>query len=213
MFVIGGLSGIFMANTPVDIYIHDTYFIVAHIHYVLFGGSLFAIFAGIYFWFPKMFGRMLNEPLGKMHFCLSLVFITLLFLGQMGVGYAGQPRRLWDPHQYELWKHLQPLNRWTSFFAFGLFVAQLPFVLNFFASLFGRVRAGHNPWRVGTLEWTVPSPPPYHNFDVIPTVVRGPHELGNPDVLRRLGRDWIGQTEALPAEAPTAPAAQAQGTT
>jgi len=144
------------------------------------------------------------------------VLITLLFGGQLAVGYAGQPRRLWDPHQYSFLAHLQPLNRWTSAFAFALGLAQLIFVWNFFATVLRGKAASANPWNVGTLEWTVPSPPPPHNFDRIPQVVRGPHELSNPEVLRALGRDWIAQDEELPRPMarPTlvaAPAASGQG--
>jgi cytochrome c oxidase subunit 1 len=112
---------------------------------------------------------------------------------------------MWDPHQYGFLRHLAPINRWTSYFGFALGAAQLLFVINFLANVFRRPNAEANPWQVGTLEWTVSSPPPPHNYDPIPRVVRGPHEFSNPEVERALGRDWISQTEELPA--PDAPGA------
>jgi cytochrome c oxidase subunit 1 len=198
VFAVGGLTGIYLATVSTDLYLHDTMFVVGHFHFTMAAATFLAIFAGIYFWFPKMFGRMMDEGLGKAHFWLSLVFITLVFMGQMITGWAGQPRRMWDPHQYEFLKHLAPLNRWTSFFGFALGASQILFMVNFFKNAFGKKTAVANPWEVGTLEWTVPSPPPHHNFDVIPTVVRGPYELSNPLVEQRLGRDWIAQDEELP---------------
>jgi cytochrome c oxidase subunit 1 len=200
VFAMGGLTGIYLATISTDLYLHDTMFVVGHFHLTMAAASFLATFAAIYYWFPKMFGRLLDERLGKLHFWFSLIFMTLLFFGQLAVGYAGQPRRLWDPHQYAFLKHLAPLNRWTSWFGFVLGVSQLLFVVNFFANVFKKPNVVSNPWHVGSLEWTTTSPPPPHNFDQIPTVVRGPHELSNPEVLRRLGRDWIAQTEELPPE-------------
>jgi cytochrome c oxidase subunit 1 len=213
VFALGGLTGLYLATISTDLYLHDTMFVVGHFHLTMAAATFLAIFAGIYYWFPKMFGRLLDERLGKWHFWLSVVLITLVFCGQLAVGYAGQPRRLWDPNAYGFLRHLAPLNRWTSYFAFGLGLSQLLFVWNFFANVFRKPNAEANPWKVGTLEWTVPSPPPPHNFDRIPTVVRGPHELSNPDVLRRLQRDWIAQDEELPppteTERPAIPVAAA----
>src|SRR5581483_113637 len=128
LFVIGGLSGIFMAATPVDIYIHDTMFIVAHLHYVLFASSLFGIFAAIYYWYPKMFGRYMNETWGKVHFVLSFVFGNFVFFPMHILGTAGQPRRYSDPLQYA-WLHpLQSLNQFISISAFILGAAQIIFL-------------------------------------------------------------------------------------
>jgi len=147
-----------------------------------------------------MFGRMMNETLGKAHFWTTFVFIVLVFGGQMVVGYAGQQRRLFDAGaSYSFLSHLLPYNKATTYAAFALGVSQFIFVWNFIYSMFRGKKAGDNPWNVGTLEWTVPSPPPHHNFDVIPTVVRGPHEYSSPEVKEKLGRDWIGQAEELPA--------------
>ncbi len=194
MFVIGGLSGIFMASTPVDMYIHDTYFIVAHIHYVLFGGSLFAIFAGIYFWFPKMFGRMMNERLGKLHFWTTFVAYNATFFPMHLLGIAGHMRRIYDPNAYRFLQPLQPLNTFISVSAFVLFAAQLPFIVNFFWSMFRGRPAGMNPWRDNGLEWTVPSPPPHGNFAATPKVLHGPYEFSHPDT----GEDFLPQDQPLP---------------
>jgi len=181
MFIIGGLSGIFMASTPVDMFIHDTYFIVAHLHYVLFGGSLFGIFAGVHYWFPKMFGRTLNETLGKIHFVLTFVFYNLTFFPMHILGMGGMMRRIYDPTQYEFLKPLQPMNVFVSHSAFALGASQILFMLNFLFSLFWGRKADRNPWRANTLEWAAASPPPHGNFEVIPTVYRGPYEYSSPE--------------------------------
>ena len=135
MFAIGGLSGIFMASTPVDIFIHDTYFIVGHIHYVLFGGSLFGAFAGLYFWFPKMFGRMMNETWGKVHFWLTFIFFNGVMFPMHILGMRGMQRRIYDYTQYTHLKGLQPMNIFMSVSAFALGVSQLILIVNFFWSL------------------------------------------------------------------------------
>jgi len=198
MFIIGGLSGIFMANTPVDIYIHDTYFIVAHLHYVLFGGSLFAIFAGIYFWFPKMFGKMMNETLGKIHFWLTFVFYNLVFFPMHLLGMGGHMRRIYDPNQYEFLQPLAPMNKFVSISAFLLGLSQLPFMFNFLWSLVKGKKADINPWRDNGLEWTVPSPPPHGNFAHTPTVYHGPYEFSHPQAAE----DFLPQNQPLPAAPP-----------
>jgi cytochrome c oxidase subunit 1 len=195
MFVIGGLSGIFMAAAPVDMYIHDTYFIVAHIHYVLFGGSLFAIFAGIYFWFPKMFGRMMDERLGRIHFVLTFVFYNCTFFPMHLLGIAGQMRRIYDPNTYAFLRPLQPLNTFISVSAFLLFVSQLPFVWNLFHSMVRGPKAERNPWHDNGLEWTTSSPPPHGNFETTPTVYHGPYEYSRPDMVE----DYLPQSQPLPA--------------
>ena len=178
MFVIGGLSGIFMAATPVDMHIHDTYFIVGHIHYVLFGGSTFAIFAGIYYWFPKMFGRMMNERLGKIHFFLTFIFFNGTFFLMHIIGMHGHPRRIADPTVYEFLRGsgVVGMNQFMTINALLLGVAQLIIVYNFIYSLFFGPKAPANPWHANTLEWSIPSPPPYYNFLKIPTVYRMPYE-------------------------------------
>ena len=182
MFVIGGLSGIFMAATPVDIFIHDTYFIVAHFHYVLFGGTAMAVFGAIYFWFPKMFGRMMNEPLGKLHFFLTFVFMNGTFYTMHILGAVGFPRRLADPYPYRTFEHLQPMNEFITWCAIGMVASQAIFAVNFFYSIFNGQRVGRNPWGSNSLEWSAPSPPGHGNFDFQPVVYRGPYEYGSPEV-------------------------------
>ena len=183
MFVIGGLSGIFMAATPVDIFIHDTYYIVAHFHYVLFCGTAMAVMGAIYFWFPKMFGRSMNEGWGKLHFFLTFIFMNGTFYLMHILGAVGFPRRLADPYHYETFKHLLPMNRFITWCAVGMVLSQVIFAINFFYSIFKGQRVGRNPWRCNTLEWFAPSPPVGHgNFDAQPIVYRGPYEYGSPEV-------------------------------
>jgi cytochrome c oxidase subunit I len=195
-FGIGGLTGLYLADIVADQYLHDTYFVVGHFHLIMAAALLLASFAAVYFWFPKMFGRMMSEGLGKLHFWPTFLALNVVFGGQLLIGWAGMQRRLYDPSAYEFLAHLLPWNVWISRAAYVLGAAQLVFVVNFFVSLRWGKPAPANPWEVGTLEWTLPSPPPHHNFDVIPTVVRGPHELGHPDALAR-GKDWLGQDEVL----------------
>ena len=182
MFVIGGLSGIFMAATPVDIFIHDTYYIVAHFHYVLFGGTAMAVFGAIYFWFPKMFGRMMSERLGKIHFFLTFTFLNGTFFLMHVLGAVGFPRRLADPYHYETFSHLQPMNIFITWCAIGMVASQLIFAFNFIYSMFAGKECGRNPWKANSLEWTAPSPPGHGNFDFQPVVYRGPYEFGSPEV-------------------------------
>jgi cytochrome c oxidase subunit 1 len=196
LFIIGGLSGIFMAATPVDIFIHDTYFIVAHLHYVLFASSLFGIFAGIYFWYPKMFGRQMNETLGKIHFALSFIAGNCVFFPMHILGVAGLRRRIPDITATAFEAPLLDLNRFISISAFVLGAVQIIFVVNFFWSLFRGKVVGRNPWHSNSLEWTAPSPPPHGNFDVEPVVYRGPYEYGHFDEHG----DYLPQTKKLGAD-------------
>ena len=194
MFVIGGLSGIFMASTPVDIFIHDTYFIVAHIHYVVFGGSFFGLFAAIYYWFPKLFGRMMNETLGKIHFFLTFIFFNATFFPMHILGVGGMMRRIYNPMQYEFLQHLQWWNVLITVSAICLGFSQIIFAVNFLWSLFAGKKAERNPWRANTLEWTAPSPPPHGNWgETIPVVHRGPYEYSSPEVPE----DWLPQDRRL----------------
>ncbi len=197
MFVIGGLSGIFMASTPVDLFVHHTYFIVAHIHYVLFGGSIFAIFGGVYFWFPKMFGRMLNEGLGKLHFVLTFVFFNMTFFPMHNLGLGGMMRRIADPMVYEHLRQLQPLNQISTIGAMGLGLTTFVFIWNIVYSLRRGPVAPANPWHSNTLEWTVPSPPPHGNFVRTPVVCHGAYEYSVPG----MEKDYLPQNEPAPENA------------
>ena len=177
MFVIGGLSGIYLAAVPIDIHASDTYFIVAHIHYVLFGGSLFTIFAGIYYWFPKMTGRMYDERLGKLHFWLTFVGFNATFFPMHWLGLQGMPRRVAD---YSTVHHFADINLFISIASFGLGASTVVFLFNMVTSWTRGEPAVGNPWRALTLEWQVSSPPPIFNFDEIPQVVGNPYEYGVP---------------------------------
>ena len=197
MFIIGGLSGILMAATPVDIFIHDTYYIVAHFHYVLFCGTAMAVFGAIYFWFPKMFGRSMNETAGKWHFFLTFVFMNGTFYLMHILGAVGFPRRLADPYHYETFKQMLPMNQFITLCAFAMFLSQIIFAINFFYSIFKGPRVGRNPWRANGLEWFCPSPPVAHgNFDKQPIVYRGPYEYGSPEV----DEDYYPQTQPPPED-------------
>ena len=176
MFVIGGLSGVVMAVPPVDIHIHDTYYIVGHIHYVLFGASMLGVMGAIYFWYPKMFGRMMSSWLGKLHFLLTFVFLNLTFLPMHFLGARGFPRRYAAHDHIDEFAELMPLNQFITYAAFAMGAAQLIFVLNFLVSLFFGKRAEENPWQSTTLEWQTASPPPHGNFGFQPEVQRGPYE-------------------------------------
>ena len=182
MFIIGGLSGIFMAATPVDIFIHDTYFIVAHFHYVLFSGTAMAVFGAIYFWFPKMFGRTMNEFWGKIHFFLTFVFLNGTFFPMHILGIVGFPRRLADPYHYETFNNLQGMNQFITYCAICMVATQVIFAVNFLGSIFFGKPCGRNPWGANGLEWAAPSPPGHGNFDFQPVVYRGPYEYGHPEV-------------------------------
>jgi len=201
MFAIGGLSGVFMASTPVDIYIHDTYFIVAHIHYVLFGGSLFALFGAIYFWYPKMFGRMMDETMGKIHFWLTFVLFNVVFFPMHGVGMVGMMRRIYDSTGYTHLEGIEDTNALISWAAFGLFASGFLFAFNFFWSLKRGRKAEANPWNATTLEWQTPSPPKHGNWEEIPVVYHGPHEYSHPDVE---DKDWLAQNERPDVVSPAA---------
>jgi cytochrome c oxidase subunit 1 len=203
MFTIGGLSGIFMAATPVDIPLHDTQFIVAHLHYVLFGGSLFALFAAIPYWYPKMFGRMMSERIGKLHFFLTFIFYNMTFFPMHIIGMGGQMRRIYDPTIYDFLKPQQPLNVFISYSAFALFAVQFLFAFNFLWSLkFGK-KAPMNPWEDNGLEWSLPNPAPHGNWEKTPNVYRGPYEFSAPEAG---DKDYLPQYVKLPTDRDPVPA-------
>jgi cytochrome c oxidase subunit 1 len=173
MFLIGGLSGVMVASVPFDIHVHDTYFIVAHFHYVLFGGSVFGIFAGIYHWFPKMVGRMMNETWGKVHFVLTFIGFNLAFFPMHILGLQGMPRRVvqYDPA-------FTTLNQICTVGSLILAVSTLPFLVNAAWSWFKGPVAGANPWNALTLEWQASSPPIIENFEEEPVLWSGPYDYG-----------------------------------
>src|SRR5256712_10636605 len=175
MFLLGGLSGIYLGAVPIDIHVSDTYFIVAHIHYVLFGGSLFTIFAGIYYWFPKMTGKMYNETLGKLHFWLTFVGFNLTFFPMHLIGLQGMPRRVADYAP-----KFADLNFFISIASFFLGASTLAFLYNMIVSWARGAPAPASPWRAHTLEWQGSPPPPVFNFHEIPHGGGGPHEEGGP---------------------------------
>jgi cytochrome c oxidase subunit I len=166
-FVVGGISGVMLAVFPVDWQLTDTYFVVAHLHYVLFGGSVFGIFAGLYYWFPKMSGRMLGDGLGKASFWLMFVGFNTTFLVQHSAGLSGMPRRVYE---YPEGAGLEGYNLVSTIGAFILALGVLLTLVNVVLSLRGGKQAGNDPWKGNTLEWFTPSPPPPNNFDVIPRV-------------------------------------------
>ncbi|MBI2090717.1 MAG: cbb3-type cytochrome c oxidase subunit I [Deltaproteobacteria bacterium] len=200
VFILGGLTGIFNGSAPIDIYIHDTYFVVAHFHYTLFSATFFAGFAGITYWFPKMFGRMMNETLGKIHFWLTFIFFNATFIPMHFVGLGGMMRRIANPMEYEFLKSLQPVNEFITVCAILLLISQIPFVVNFLWSMIRGSVAERNPWQANTLEWSAPSPPPHGNFETIPVVYRSPYEYSSPEATE----DW------LPQDRPLTPSAAAR---
>jgi cytochrome c oxidase subunit 1 len=188
-FILGGVTGIFLGSAAVDIFLHDTYFVVAHFHYTLFPSVFLGGLAGLYYWFPKMFGRMMNETLGKIHFWITIVAFNCVFLPLFAAGMRGHMRRIYDPYQYEFLKPLQPIHAFATVAAIVLFLGQVPLIANFFWSLFAGRRAGENPWRANTLEWATSSPPPHGNFVEAPVVHRDPYEYSVPGAVE----DWLPQ--------------------
>ncbi len=181
MFGIGGLTGLPLGLSAPDIYLHDTLYVIGHFHYVVAPGSIFALFAGIYFWFPKVTGRQMSELLGKLHFWPSLIFMNGIFMPMMIQGLAGVSRRLYDGGQlYEFTEPVLHYNKMMSHSAFGLALAQIPFVINLFWSLRNGRKVGNNPWQATTIEWAAPSPPPHGNFATEPVAYRGPYEYSVP---------------------------------
>jgi cytochrome c oxidase subunit I len=167
MFLIGGINGAFSASVPVDFAIHDTYWVVAHLHYVLFGGSVFGVMAGIYYWFPKMTGRMLSESLGKLQFVLMFIGFNLTFFPMHTLGLFGMPRRIADYSANAGWNEL---NLAATIGGFVIAASMLPFLWNVFISRRNGAIAGDDPWEGNTLEWATSSPPPPYNFDRLPEI-------------------------------------------
>ena len=205
MFGIGGLTGLPLGFNFAGLHLHDTYYVIAHFHYVVAPGTIFAMFAGIYYWFPKATGRMMNETWGKVHFWLSLIFMNAVFQPMFAQGMAGVLRRMYDGAAtyagaaepaaevaVGIPQKFIDLNIPISLAAWALGLAQIPFVINFFYSMkFGKKVTSDNPWEATTLEWQTPTPPPHGNFAVVPDVHRGPYDYSVPGH----GKDYATQNE------------------
>ncbi|MBN8858892.1 MAG: cbb3-type cytochrome c oxidase subunit I [Sphingobacteriales bacterium] len=193
MFISGGLTGIFLGNSTLDLHLHDTYFVIAHFHIVMGVSAFMGMFAGVYHWFPKMYGRYMNNTLGYIHFWVTLVCAYVIFWPMHYEGFAGMPRRYYDYAGWESFKQFVELNRVISFAAILSFLVQLLFVFNFFYSIFkGRKVTSKNPWGANTLEWTTPIRPGHGNWPgEIPEVHRWAYDYGKD------GRDFVPQTEPV----------------
>jgi cytochrome c oxidase subunit 1 len=181
MFAIGGLTGLPLGLTTSDIHLHDTWYVIGHFHYVVAPGTIFALFAGVYYWYPKITGRMMNKTLGKIHFWFSLIFMNGIFMPMFLQGLAGLSRRYYDPTTYAWGKAMEPFMKVVSWSAWLLAIAQIPFIINFFWSIRkGQKVTSDNPWDATTLEWATPTPPPHGNFITSPEVYRNPYEYSVP---------------------------------
>jgi cytochrome c oxidase subunit 1 len=197
-FLIGGVTGIYLGASGADIFFHDTYFVVAHFHYTFFPIAIIGMFAGLTYWFPKMFGRHLNPTIGKIHFWGTIIPFNLIFLPQFLLGMAGQHRRIYDFTNFPQLssESLQHLRIVATTSLIIMLIAQVPFIINFFYSIFKGRKAEKNPWKANTLEWTADSPPGHGNWSVLPEVYRGPYEYSVPD----RAEDYWPQDEAPAAK-------------
>ncbi len=181
-FLIGGVTGIYLGASGTDIYFHDTYFVLAHFHYTFFPIAIIGFFTAIYYWFPKMFGRMMNETWGKIHFWGTIICFNGIFLPLFVLGMGGQHRRIYNFNNFPdlATPEMQDLRIFATWSAVAMLVFQIPFLINFTVSLFKGKKAGKNPWNANTLEWVAPSPPPHGNFAEMPVVYRAPYEYSVP---------------------------------
>jgi cytochrome c oxidase subunit 1 len=186
MFGIGGLTGLPLGLATTDIQLHDTMYVIGHFHYVVAPGSIIALFAGIYYWFPKATGRKMNDGLGKLHFWGTIICMNVIFMPMFIQGLAGVSRRLYDGGTG--YAHAQGVLHWNEVMSYGawiLAIAQLPFIWNFFYSMFKGQKVDANPWEATTLEWAAaPSPPPHGNFLTEPVVHHGPYEYSVPGAAK-----------------------------
>jgi cytochrome c oxidase subunit 1 len=206
MFGIGGLTGLPLGFNFTDLHLHDSYYVIAHFHYVVAPGSIFALFAGIYYWFPKMTGRRMSEYWGKVHFWGSLIFMNIIFMPMFIQGFAGMSRRMSDGGATysminnpdvtsgALTDQVMNMNSLITMGAFGMGLVQVVFIVNFFWSIRnGEETHSDNPWKSTTLEWQTPTPPPHGNFPKQPKAYHGPYEYSNPDVDN--GEDFMAQND------------------
>jgi cytochrome c oxidase subunit I len=192
LFVTGGVSGIFLGQPSLDLYFHDTYFVVGHFHMIMGVAAIFGMFAGTFYWFPKMFGRLMNEGMGKIHFYLTFIGVYAIFTPMHYLGLVGNPRRYSDFSNIEYLAGVIPVHKFMTHAAYFTAAAQIIFIINLFWSIKKGAKAGDNPWNSTTLEWAIPSPPPFDNFaGVHPVVNHGPYEYAVPGAPR----DFVMQTD------------------
>jgi cytochrome c oxidase subunit I len=213
MFGIGGLTGLPLGFNASDVYLHDTYYIIAHFHYVVAPGTIFGLFAGIYFWFPKMTGRRMSEFWGRMHFWCSFIFMNLVFMPMFAQGIKGMLRRMADgganysaarvPNAVDtLPNSIMELHVWILWAAIALGIAQIPFIINLFWSIKHGEKVGDNPWEATTIEWQAPTPPPHGNFAHAPRIYRGPYEYSVPGHNTDFTPQNEPETVAMPKTSP-----------
>ena len=181
-FMVGGVTGIYLGASSMDVYFHDTYFVVAHFHYTFVPALLMGLMAGVYHWYPKMFGRMMNPTLGKLHFWLSVIPFNGIFIPLFLLGMAGQHRRIYNYDHFPdlAAPELQDMRQFATYCLIVTILAQFIFFYNFFVSMKNGKKAEANPWKANTLEWVAPSPPGHGNFKEMPKVYRGPYEYNVP---------------------------------